>query len=352
MDVCSETGAGRIGLWFFFIVLVPWCAPSLELNFIQEEGMEYRILSEVQEGVWQDGELLGSSRILNRITVKIAESGEQGAWVDAGYSISEKSLDTGLYIYSKEEDISFYRSRKGEYSRIPPDSALPSVRHIPAFPEKSLKPGDTWIRPGEEVHDLVSFFGVNYKVHIPFNVFYTYLGPREYEGHPVEALKIRYHFIHPLDLTALPPERGPVPGNDLPVSVAGDFEQTYLWDSAAGLPAGVNDQFKMTYTMASGVHYIFKGTSRGRVAEADRWNRNAVEDEIRQALEEWEDVSVTTGADGVILTLDNIHFVPDAAVFLPGEEKKLAKLEKILMNYPNHDLKITGHTALVRGGLS
>ncbi len=336
-------------LWWLLFFL-PWTAAALDLNFIQNEGMEYRILSEVQEGIWRDKELLGSSEILNRITVNIAEADTEGSFLEAGYSISEKSLDTGLYIYTKEEKSRFYRSRKGEYSRIPPENYLPSVRHIPTFPEKEVEPGDSWVRPGEEVHDLAPFFGVDHREHIRFNVFYTYLGPRDYENRRVEAVKIVYHFLKKLDLSALTPGRLPPPGHDLPQKAGGDFEQIYLWDPDAGIPAAVQDEFKITYTMESGVSYIFKGRSEGRVTEADQWNRDEVEEEIRQALEELEDVSVTTSPDGVVLVLDNIHFVPDSSRFLPGEEEKLKKLEKILMDYPDHDLMITGHTARVRGG--
>ena len=338
----------RLLLFFFIILSLP--AAALDLRFVQEEGDAYRIVAEVNEGVWADDELIGQSEILNRIGINILKVDEDEASLEVSYGISEKSLDTDLYIYSHEETTSFTRTSTGLYGGIHPDEYLPSVRNIPTFPENAVSVGDSWSEEAEEVHDLGPFFGVDYRLHIPFRVFYTYEGPDEYEGRPVEVLRISYHFLYEIALSGLPADRLPSPGTDLPVGLAGDFNQRYLWDPAAGIPAAVEDEFSIRYAMASGHSYTFKGNSTGKVIEADQWNREDVRDEIEEAANEMDDVSVSLSDEGIVLTLDDIHFVPDSAKFLPGEEKVLLGLKDILLKFSEHDLLITGHTARVRGG--
>ncbi|QEN08881.1 OmpA family protein [Oceanispirochaeta crateris] len=336
---------------FSFIFSFSILALSAEdFRFTQNEGMEYRIVSEVQESVWFDTELLGQSSILNRIGVKVVESDGDGALLDVSYGISEKSLDSGLYIYNSDEMRQFYRSHRGVYGPIPLDEYLPSVRNIPTFPEREIEPGESWSEMAEEIHDLKHFFSLDYRLHIPFRVFYTYAGKDEYEGRSVDVIHINYHFLQGLDLYSLPVSVIPEDGVDLPEYVSGDFKQVYLWDPEAGIPAAVEEEFQIVYKMLSGVRYTFKGSASGKVVEADQWKKEDVRNQIEEAVVEMEDVSVSISDDGVVLSLEDIHFKPDSAEFLPGEVEKLMQLKDILLQFPDHDLLITGHTARV--GLS
>ena len=179
--------------------------------------------------------------------------------------------------------------------------------------------------------------------------FYTYQGKDTYQGREVDVILINYHLYTELDVLTLPPGSLPPGGTDLPTGVYGDFEQTFLWDSQAGIPAYVSDQFSISYTMESGHRYTFKGVSEGKVTEADQWEKESVKQQIENVLEDenMEDISVGISDEGVTLTLDNILFVPDEAEFLPGEEEKLKEIGRIISRFPEHDLLITGHTAFV-----
>lgn len=338
--------AHKIILCYLFLVLSVSLF-SQEFRFNQEEGMEYRIVSEVSESVWLDKTLLGQSAILNRIGVKILSSDPEGALLEVSYGISEKSLDTGLYIYNGDEQRQFYRSHVGLYGQIPFDEYLPSVRNIPTWPEQAVPPGYSWSAMAEEVHDLMPFFQVDYRLHIPFRVFYTFKGVSQYEGRPVDLIEISYHFMHSIDLMSIPPGSFPGKDYDIPKGVSGDLKQIYLWDRDAGIPAAVKDEFVISYSMNSGRTYTFKGNAEGKVIEADQWIKDDVRDRIEEAVENMEDVSVSISDDGVVLTLDDIHFVADSSEFLPGEEEKLLRLKDILLQFPDHDLLIKGHTARI-----
>ncbi len=337
----------RIKSICLYMALVPFSLSAQNFIFNQNEGMEYRIVSEVNESVWADSELLGQSEILNRISVEVLSSDEEAADLRVQYSISEKSLDTGLYVYAYEEEREFSRSHRGLYGNIPDDEYLPSVRNIPTWPEKEVRPGSSWAAMALEVHDLKPFFGIDYRLHIPYRVFYNYTGTREYEGRTVDVIEINYHFLQNIDALSFPPGTLPPAGTDLPVAVSGDFRQVYLWDPEAGIPAAVAEEFKIAYSMATGFSYIFKGSAEGRVIEADQWIKEDVKEEISKAVEEMEDVSVSVNDDGIVLTLEDIHFKPDSPEFLPGEREKLYRLKELLLQFPEHDLMITGHTARI-----
>ena len=335
-----------IGFSFVFLSSLLFCQ---EFRFIQEEGSEYRIVSEVHEGVFFNDELLGESTILNRIGILIGESDEDGANLNVNYGISEQSVDSGLYLFSTEESVRFYRAHNGLYGDIPLDQYLPSVRNIPLFPDRSLAVGESWSAMAEEVHDLKPFFQIDYRLHIPFRVFYSYEGTDLYRDRPVDVINISYHFLYELDPFSLPPGSLPGGGVDLPTGVSGDFKQVYLWDREAGIPAAVNEEFRISYRMDSGNCYVFKGKAEGRVIEADQWEKDSVRKMIEGVIEDGniEDVGVSVSDDGVVLTLEDIHFYPDTAELLPGEEDKLQELARIIGEFPEHDLLITGHTAFV-----
>jgi len=320
-----------------------------EFRFTQDSGNEYRIVSEVKQGVFFNDELLGSSIILNRIAVKILDSDENGADLEVNYGISEQSLDKSLYIFRMEELVRFHRAHNGLYDDIPSDQYLPSVRNVPSFPDKILSPGDSWSAMAEEVHDLYPFFQLNYRLHIPFRVFYTYSGTDMYQDRPVDVIDIAYHFFFDLDVYSLPPDVLKGDNEDLPTSVAGDFKQRYLWDREAGIPAAVSEEFRIVYGMSSGNSYIFKGNAEGEVVEADQWEKESVKDMIEDVIqdENLEDISVSLSEEGVVLILEEIHFHPDTANFLSGETEKLRDLAAIICEFPEHDLLITGHTAFV-----
>lgn len=57
------------------------------------------------------------------------------------------------------------------------------------------------------------------------------------------------------------------------------------------------------------------------------------------------DVSVTADPRGVKLTLDNLKFVADQAVLLPGEGDRLNKIVSLLKTVPDRSVLVVGHTA-------
>jgi outer membrane protein OmpA-like peptidoglycan-associated protein len=70
--------------------------------------------------------------------------------------------------------------------------------------------------------------------------------------------------------------------------------------------------------------------------------------EISAELEERqaEDTSVRIAEEGVVISLDNIQFLPDSTELTEGEKNKLRGIAAILSRYPDRKILVGGHTAM------
>ena len=59
-----------------------------------------------------------------------------------------------------------------------------------------------------------------------------------------------------------------------------------------------------------------------------------------------ENVTVKPDEKGLTIAIENIQFEPDSAILLESEKIKIQQIAKILENWPDNDILVTGHTAL------
>lgn len=338
-SVTKRTGIVIILLFLQFFLF------PVDLQFAHRAGDNYRIVTEVHENVKMNRKLIFSTEILNRIAVSIKGSREGSGEIEAVYQISEKD-DAGGYLWNSEDLVRFERSPRGVYSGLEIDSSLPSVRNVPRFPEEEVSPGAQWNFPGEEVHDLLPFFQIDYRLHIPFRAFYTYEGEVEEEGRTLDRIIIEYHLFYeedPVETSLKHPDWGSL----FPEKIVGSFYQEYYWDREAGRPARVEDRFEYTYYLNDDSSYTFSGVSLGNVLFAEKMDKEGIADEISRDLEEKgiNDIRVTPEKEGVKITLEDIRFQPDSPVLEESEIPKLERISEILMKYTDRDILITGHTA-------
>jgi outer membrane protein OmpA-like peptidoglycan-associated protein len=73
---------------------------------------------------------------------------------------------------------------------------------------------------------------------------------------------------------------------------------------------------------------------------------------IRTELEEHEvtDTSVRVAEEGVVISLNNIQFLPDSVELTAGEMIKLREIALILSRYPGRRILVGGHTAQAGSG--
>ena len=86
----------------------------------------------------------------------------------------------------------------------------------------------------------------------------------------------------------------------------------------------------------------------GAVEQAQMAEREQVAEVIREELQRHEvaDTSVRVEEEGVVISLNNIQFLPDSVQLTEGEQAKLRDIARILSRYPGRKILVGGHTAL------
>jgi outer membrane protein OmpA-like peptidoglycan-associated protein len=76
--------------------------------------------------------------------------------------------------------------------------------------------------------------------------------------------------------------------------------------------------------------------------------REQIAELIREELERQEvsDTSVRVVDEGVVISLNNIQFMPDSVELMEAEKVKLREIAAILSRYPERRLLVGGHTAM------
>lgn len=315
------------------------------------KGDKYRVLSTVSEDVLVNHRLDHRAEILNRISVEVTGTDEDGGGEHrATYMTSEKAV--GAYsgknfTWGNEYGSVFTRSSRGIYT-ISDEFFMPVVRDVPVFPDYAIKPGDTWEYEGHEAHDLRAFFGVETPYKIPFTARYAYVGTRTQKD-AAGTEKVLHEFTAEYNLYFdSPAPRSRQRNVDYPVSTQGFSKQTILWDSDKGAIDSYSETFSIAITTAMGDFYEFRGTAGSEITE---FTRTATEENVRKIQEQVEElgvenVSVTATERGLTLSIENIQFKPDSAVLQESEKLKIEQLAKVIAQYPNNDLLVAGHTAL------
>jgi outer membrane protein OmpA-like peptidoglycan-associated protein len=83
-------------------------------------------------------------------------------------------------------------------------------------------------------------------------------------------------------------------------------------------------------------------------AAATTAEREQIAGVIRAELEEHEvaDTSVRVVEEGVVISLNNIQFMPESVELTAGEMTKLREIAAILSRYPGRNILVGGHTAM------
>lgn len=318
------------------------------LRFQYAEGEQYRILSTVEQDVWLNDIYSHHATIFNRIAITVSNVEDGRGLHDATFVTSEQAEfataheaphGQQVFEWGQEYESVFWRDEFGYYE-IDPQYFMPVVRDVPILPDRELSPGDTWSAPGSEVHDFRRSFGIPDAYHFPIPVTYRYEGTTSLEGREYALIQVDYTVFYR-------PDRY-YPGALYPVQISGYSSQLVHWDIEAGRPHSYEEEYAFVFGMSSGDEILYEGTAEARVIEASRMDRVRMVEDIRRDLDElgFEDQDVVADERGVTIRLDNILFPPDSPFLRDSEKAKLDRIAGILMEYPERDLLITGHTAL------
>ena len=332
------------GLRCFALILLvgtvlPLTTRAEDFSFVYKPGDKFRFISRVEEDIYINRRFSHSAQILNRIAFEATELRADGAALLKGdFSTSVRACGGYSFVTDRIYRSEYWQLPDGRYE-IDPQYYMPTVRHVPSFPSRTIQPGDTWNAPGEERHDFRTDFGIPDPYVIPVDVRYSYRGDGEFKGKPVKILTAAYTIFYqapqPRDWTVT-----------YPIQIAGFSDMVLYWNQEKGGLIGHESSFRFVFDMADGRTIEYRGIADAEMLEAILMNREELAGQLRNAVAGLKDVTITSDERGVTIGIENIQFIADSARFLPGEDGKIQRIAEILSSIPDHDIRVSGHTAL------
>ena len=303
-------------------------------------GDQWHLTSIVQEKVSIGKQILYKTEILNKISVEVLQGDGRDGRIWNRYEIAEKKNGSNVYAWNESFDVEYYRDRRGRIAGLPKTSLVPTVRNVPVYPPKPVNRGDRWTERGSEIFYLEPTYGINERLEIHFVANYLYWGRKKSGERELDVIFVDYSYSwKPAPLTLKRLQRY----ETHPVMIHGKFHQELFWDSAAGRNYAEEGEFNYKYTMNNGDVFTFQGTTKGQAVYPEVLNRTDLLREIDELDE--NGIQAEINERGVSLVLNNIHFFPDSAKILPGEENNLDKILDLLSRHSERDIMIVGHTA-------
>lgn len=328
---------------------------SVKFEFQFKEGDSSRVLSHVNEDVFVNHRFDHRAVILNRISMKVNKTNEDGSGEEEGtFMTSESSVGRGAnssFSWGEEYQSVFTRSKLGVYT-ISDQYFMPTVRDVPLFPDRAVAPGESWEAQGHEAHDLRRQFAQNKPFKVPFKANYTYLGTVKSKGKDgtektLNVINVKYNMYmetpEPARLDAY---------QEYPASMMGYSDELIYWDNDTGTIDHYTEKFRIVMESSYGNIFEFRGTAD---AEVQSFERTATEEKVAQVQEKVNelginDVTVKKGDKGLTISIENIQFGGESAELLDSEKEKLRKIAKIIEAYQDNDILVSGHTAHYPGG--
>jgi len=229
-----------------------------EFHFDYTKGDKYRVLSNVDEDVYINRRYSHSARIVNRIAFEVADTRSDGAALLRGdFTTSVQYAGGYSYVADRMYRSEYWHLADGRYE-IGAQYFMPTVRNVPTFPDRDLKPGDTWNAPGEERHDFRDDFGIAEPYVIPIDVRYTYEGAGTLDGAPVKLIRAGYTVF-------FEPGRPRTWTVAYPTQIAGYSDQLLYWDEARGSLTAYEERFKFLFELSDGRTVEYRGVASARV---------------------------------------------------------------------------------------
>lgn len=315
----------------------------IKLEFHQQKGDQFRILSTVREDVYVNRQFNHRGIIVNRVSVTVPKVNKDGSAVlEAKFMTTEESESSYKTIKWAEEYYSTYERSKTGVFKGGDEYFMPTVRNVPVFPEKELKPGDKWTAEGYEVHDLRQTFNITTPYKIPFTAEYEYLGT-VVQTKKLYVIKVTYSLYY-----ESPVEPSAAGAADWPQMTMGHSNQLIYWDAEKGCIDHYNETFRILIETAYGNIMEFRGNAEAEITDFVSVKNESTVDKIKKEVKKLgvENVTVNKNEKGLTISIENIKFKADSAILEESEKNKLSVLADILKKYPDNDILVSGHTAL------
>ena len=330
----------------------PLHAEIFRFNF--KDGDTYRINSTVTEDVYLNGQFAHQAYITNRVTVEVsdvqpASNGKPSSALHTCTFMTSEQNSNRTFSWGREYPSVFRRDEFGIYT-IDKQYFMPVVRDVPIFPQHDVKKGESWRHSASEAHDLRDNFNIQKPFVVPVDVTYTYQGPIQREGKTYQLIEVNYDLYYDIPLKNLQNRRN---GNAAlpmlyPVRTMGYSKQRLYWDNNAGILPYYDEVFTIMMELNTGAVIEYRGSAKAEITTLQRMDKEEIAGMLDKNIRDMgiSNTTVEKTDEGITISLENIQFEADSAHLLPAEKEKIEKIGKLLSNYPDYELLISGHTAL------
>ena len=330
----------------------PLHAEIFRFNF--KDGDTYRISSTVTEDVYLNGQFAHQAYITNRVTVEVsdvqpASNGKPSSALHTCTFMTSEQNSNRTFSWGREYPSVFRRDEFGVYT-IDEQYFMPVVRDVPIFPQYDVKKGESWRHSASEAHDLRDNFNIQKPFVVPVDVTYTYQGPIQREGKTYQLIEVNYDLYYDIPLKNLQNRRN---GNAAlpmlyPVRTMGYSKQRLYWDNNAGILPYYDEVFTIMMELNTGAVIEYRGSAKAEITTLQRMDKEEIAGMLDKNIRDMgiSNTTVEKTDEGITISLENIQFEADSAHLLPAEKEKIEKIGKLLSNYPDYELLISGHTAL------
>jgi OOP family OmpA-OmpF porin len=218
------------------------------------------------------------------------------------------------------------------------DGAYPTLRGFPSIPIAAIVAGDQWTGVGTL---LVDPFHDGTFSRTQFLADYRFDGDVTQGGKTVRVITATY---------AVRYRQADDPAGDVRLrSLSGNHTVSIQLSVPSGAISFMRDQVDETYAFVDGTSVQLKGFVLTWFTSVTPLDRVATADTIAKRLGESgiKDVVIEQKKEGVRVSLNNIHFVAEQAVFLPDEAPRLEALAGALKLIEGRSFRVIGHTAAV-----
>ena len=330
----------------------PLYAEIFRFNF--KDGDTYRINSTVTEDVYLNGQFAHQAYITNRVTVEVsdvqpASNGKPSSALHTCTFMTSEQNSNRTFSWGREYPSVFRRDDFGIYT-IDEQYFMPVVRDVPIFPQHDVKKGESWRHSASEAHDLRDNFNIQKPFVVPVDVTYTYQGSVQRNGKTYQLIEVNYDLYYDIPIKNLQSKRN---GNAAlpmlyPVRTMGYSKQRLYWDNNAGILPYYDEVFTIIMELNTGAVIEYRGSAKAEITTLQRMDKEEIAGMLDKNIRDMgiSNTTVEKTDEGITISLENIQFEADSAHLLPAEKEKIEKIGKLLSNYPDYELLISGHTAL------
>ncbi|MBB6481081.1 OmpA family protein [Spirochaeta isovalerica] len=328
---------GIIPLLFVFLFSA---SLDSEVYFSFVPAGKYRVIERSDYRLRQNGTYKGHIYNENRGILSADLQSDGSYRVSATYYVFEELTRDGSRQASKVDEINrsdFTLYTSGEMI-IDRNETYPLIRSFPSYTSDPVAKGDSWLAFSEKV---VLHKGT--VTRFPVYCEYVYEGLSRYQGQDVHSIRAKY---------AVRYNQGDDPdGNPELKNISGTHDVSIIISAFDGEPILIRDNMREIHQFTDGqslekngfILTFFKGVrglDRANMAEklmADL--QSDLGDDISG------DISLSQKDEGLLLTLKNLHFLPDQAVLLADDVPLLDSLARYLKTVDDRSFLVKGHTA-------